>query len=105
MVDELKQTGIDHIILLTHYGYQNELELATKIDGVDVIIGGDSHTLLGDFDALGLNASVHTRQWCAALVVILCVLLLPGNIVKSSASSTSHSMTKVRSSHAVAFRM
>jgi 5'-nucleotidase/UDP-sugar diphosphatase len=57
MVDELKQTGIDHIILLTHYGYQNELELATKIDGVDVIIGGDSHTLLGDFDALGLNAS------------------------------------------------
>ena len=57
MVDELKQSGIDHIILLTHYGYQNELELATKIDGVDVIIGGDSHTLLGDFDALGLNAS------------------------------------------------
>ena len=57
MVDELKQTGIDHIILLTHYGYQNELELATKIDGIDVIIGGDSHTLLGDFDALGLNAS------------------------------------------------
>ena len=57
MVDELKQTGIDHIILLTHYGYQNEIELAAKIDGVDVIIGGDSHTLLGDFDSIGLNAS------------------------------------------------
>ncbi len=57
MVDELKQTGINHIILLTHYGYQNEMELASKIDGVDVIIGGDSHTLLGDFDALGLNSS------------------------------------------------
>ena len=57
MVDELTASGVDHIILLTHYGYRNEIELAATIDGVDVIIGGDSHTLLGDFDALGLNAS------------------------------------------------
>ena len=57
MVDELTGSGIDHIILLTHYGYRNELELAAEIDGVDVIIGGDSHTLLGDFADLGLNAA------------------------------------------------
>ena len=57
MVDELTASGIDHIILLTHYGYRNELELAARIDGVDVIIGGDSHTLLGDFADLGLNAA------------------------------------------------
>ena len=57
MVDELTASGVDHIILLTHYGYRNEIELAATIDGVDVIIGGDAHTLLGDFDALGLNAS------------------------------------------------
>merc|ERR1712070_480074 len=57
MVDELKASGIDHIILLTHYGYENELEIAASIDGADVIIGGDSHTLLGDFDDLGLNAA------------------------------------------------
>ena len=50
MVDELKQSSIKHIIILAHYGYNNELELAKKIDGVDLIIGGDSHTLLGDFD-------------------------------------------------------
>ena len=57
IVNELKQSGIKHIILLTHYGYENEIELAAKIDGVDVIIGGDSHTLLGDFGKLGLNAA------------------------------------------------
>ena len=57
MVDELTASGVDHIILLTHYGYRNELDLAASIDGVDVIIGGDSHTLLGDFDMLGLNAA------------------------------------------------
>ena len=54
-VDELKRLNIDHIILLTHYGYENEIKLATSIDGVDAVIGGDSHTLLGDFEALGLN--------------------------------------------------
>ena len=57
MVDELTASGVDHIVLLTHYGYENELDLAAKIKGVDVIIGGDSHTLLGDFDAIGLNAA------------------------------------------------
>ena len=57
MVDELRASGINHIVLLTHYGYGNELELAASIDGADVIIGGDSHTLLGDFGDLGLNAS------------------------------------------------
>ena len=57
MVDELTASGVDHIILLTHYGYDNDLNLAASITGVDVIIGGDSHTLLGDFDTLGLNAA------------------------------------------------
>ena len=57
IVNELKKSGVKHIILLTHYGYKNELELAATIEGVDVIIGGDSHTLLGDFDKLGLNAA------------------------------------------------
>lgn len=56
MADELTASGIDHIILLTHYGYENDLELATQIRGVDVIIGGDSHTLLGDFTELGLSS-------------------------------------------------
>ena len=57
MVDELSADGIDHIILLTHYGYENEIMLAQTIKGVDVVIGGDSHTLIGDFDGLGLNSS------------------------------------------------
>ncbi len=29
-------------------GYAREQELATKLSGVDVIVGGDSHTLLAD---------------------------------------------------------
>jgi len=56
-IDELKAQGVRHIVLLTHHGYQADLALAAKLSDVDVIIGGDSHTLLGDFAAYGLAAA------------------------------------------------
>ncbi|MCB9765171.1 MAG: NAD nucleotidase [Alphaproteobacteria bacterium] len=46
-IDELSSLGVDKIILVTHYTYDNDLELAASLTGVDVIVGGDSHTLLG----------------------------------------------------------
>lgn len=54
MIDELTGKGVKHIVLLTHYQYRNDLALAAKLTGVDVIVGGDSHTLLGDFADVGL---------------------------------------------------
>jgi 5'-nucleotidase len=55
-VDELEAAGVDHIVVVTHHGYDNDQALAAAVDGVDVIIGGDSHTLLGDgFTAFGLG--------------------------------------------------
>ncbi len=47
-VDQLTAEGIDNIVLVTHYQYENDLALASQVTGVDVIIGGDSHSLLGD---------------------------------------------------------
>lgn len=57
MIDELKDKGINKVILLTHYQYDNDKALAAALDGVDVIVGGDSHSLLGDFANLGLNSA------------------------------------------------
>lgn len=55
-IDELTAAGIDRIVLLTHVQYGNDLILAKTLNGVDVIIGGDSHTLLGEeFAPLGLS--------------------------------------------------
>ena len=54
-IDELTAQGIDKIGLVTHYGYQNDLDLAAAVSGVDFIVGGDSHTLLGDFGQYGLS--------------------------------------------------
>lgn len=52
-IDKLKADGVKHIVLLTHIGYDADKKLAAQLTDVDVIIGGDSHTLLGDFSALG----------------------------------------------------
>lgn len=58
-IDELKAQGVNKIILVTHVQYEKDRELARNLSGVDVIVGGDSHTLLGDetFDQLGFNRS------------------------------------------------
>ena len=53
-VDELAAQGIDNIVLVTHYGYENDLALASAVTGVDAIVGGDSHSLLGDYARYGL---------------------------------------------------
>lgn len=53
-IAELQSLGIEKIGLLTHIQYANDQRLAAQLPAVDFIIGGDSHTLLGDFTDLGL---------------------------------------------------
>ncbi len=47
-VAELKSLGIDKIIALTHSGWVRDQEIAKMVDGIDVIVGGHSHTLLSN---------------------------------------------------------
>ena len=56
-INELREAGVNKVVLLSHYGYANEVAMAGELDGVDVIVGGDSHSLLGDdtFAGLGFN--------------------------------------------------
>ncbi len=46
-INQLKKQGIKKIILQTHVGYELDQKLAQELTDVDVIIGGDSHTLFG----------------------------------------------------------
>jgi 5'-nucleotidase len=52
-VKELESKGVNKIILLSHMGFDKDLAFAAKVSGIDVIIGGHSHTLIGDFKDLG----------------------------------------------------
>lgn len=51
-VAELEKQGVNKIILLSHVGYYNDFLFAEHVPGIDIIIGGDSHSLLGDKEKL-----------------------------------------------------
>lgn len=46
-IDRFKAQGINKIILATHIGYAADKALVKRLRGVDVVVGGDSHSLLG----------------------------------------------------------
>ncbi|TQR21388.1 bifunctional metallophosphatase/5'-nucleotidase [Psychrobacillus vulpis] len=52
MVDEFKKQGVNKVVAVTHIGYDdnpaydNDLLLAAAVSGIDVIVGGHSHTKL-----------------------------------------------------------
>jgi 5'-nucleotidase len=46
-VDGLTKQGINKIIVVSHCGFNEEKNLATKLRDVDLIVGGHSHTPLG----------------------------------------------------------
>lgn len=46
-IDRLTAQGVNKIIVQSHMGYANEVELAQSLRGVDAIVGGDTHSLLG----------------------------------------------------------
>ncbi len=55
-VAELQAKGVNKIILLSHLGYDINLEIAKEVPGIDLIVSGDSHALLGDqFKEIGWN--------------------------------------------------
>ncbi len=47
-VDELTAQGVDIVIMLSHLGYSVDKEVAAQLKGVDVIVGGHSHTFLSN---------------------------------------------------------
>jgi len=47
-VEGLQAAGVNKIIALTHMGLPRDMEIAARVAGVDVIVGGHSHTLLSN---------------------------------------------------------
>ncbi|MEX0955068.1 MAG: 5'-nucleotidase C-terminal domain-containing protein [Rhizobiaceae bacterium] len=47
-VKELSRQGVSKIIALTHVGYPRDMAAIARIPGVDVVVGGHSHTLLSN---------------------------------------------------------
>ncbi|WP_035711221.1 5'-nucleotidase C-terminal domain-containing protein [Salibacterium aidingense] len=57
-VEQFEAQGIDKIVTLTHIGYDdnpdydNDLQLAEQVEGIDVIVGSHTHTALSEPDVV-----------------------------------------------------
>ena len=45
-INELRKKGVNKIILLSHSGYEIDKKYAQNLDGVDIIVGGHSHSVV-----------------------------------------------------------
>ena len=61
-IDELARRGITNIVLISNVGLPNDLALVPRLTGVDAVVGGGSHSLLGDFSTLGLDVDGRYPQ-------------------------------------------
>lgn len=56
-VDKFQAEGVNKIILLSHIGYVDDQAVSKQTTGIDVIVGGHSHTPLGTPDLPGWRKS------------------------------------------------
>ena len=57
MTEALEEGGINKIIALTHLGHEQDLELAASVHGIDIIVGGHSHTMLVEYPVVATSSS------------------------------------------------
>ncbi|KAI0418405.1 5'-nucleotidase [Xylaria grammica] len=63
-IDEIRSTtNVTRIAAITHIGYEEDKRLAQETSGLQLIMGGHSHTLLGDMeDAEGPYPTLETNK-------------------------------------------
>ncbi|SFL80567.1 5'-nucleotidase C-terminal domain-containing protein [Salibacterium qingdaonense] len=65
-VNQFEDAGVNKVIALTHIGYDdnpeydNDLQLAEQVDGIDVIVGSHTHTELSEPDVVGEDSGEPT---------------------------------------------
>jgi 5'-nucleotidase len=59
-LDTLKKLGLDKIIVLSNLGWEEDLKLASQVPGIDVIIGGHTHTIPADYPTVIKTGSIPT---------------------------------------------
>lgn len=70
-VSDLSARGVSVIVVLSHLGWDNDLALARSISGIDIVVGGHSHTLPAEYPTVIerklLNVNTATQAELEAL--------------------------------------
>ncbi|MBQ2645626.1 bifunctional metallophosphatase/5'-nucleotidase, partial [bacterium] len=59
--------GINRVIVLSHIGYQNDIDIAKSVQGIDIIIGGHSHDLVDDL-TVGDNLIISKESGAPTII-------------------------------------
>jgi len=62
-IPKMKKDGADIIIALTHLGFQDDIKLAKDVKGIDIIVGGHSHTKLINPKKVGNTIIVQASKY------------------------------------------
>ncbi|MDN5280290.1 MAG: 5-nucleotidase / UDP-sugar diphosphatase [Clostridiales bacterium] len=62
IVNKMRRSDVDFIILLSHLGYDADLKFVESVEGIDLVLGGHSHTLLTQITRAGPSntAIIHS---------------------------------------------
>lgn len=63
VLEHIAAAGIVHIILLSHLGIEQDKRIAERFPQISLIVGGHTHTLLGDLQHLGIEHAEHYPLW------------------------------------------
>lgn len=67
-VDHLRENeGVDLVVALTHIGYKVDRQLAENVKGIDVILGGHSHTFLEEPVWVGDTLIMQSGSYARAM--------------------------------------
>ncbi|MFW6142298.1 MAG: bifunctional metallophosphatase/5'-nucleotidase [Candidatus Saliniplasma sp.] len=61
-INELKQKGVDIIIVFSHLGYPQELKLAEEVNGIDVLLSGHTHNRV--YEPTLVNDTIIMQSGC-----------------------------------------
>ncbi len=67
----LRAQGVRLVIALSHLGVDEDMRLAGRVPGVDIFVGGHSHTLLSDSEAGAAGPAHHTVTGPAGSAVVV----------------------------------
>lgn len=80
-IKELKNK-VDVMVILSHIGYTNDRVLAEKVEGIDVIVGGHSHTKIARPESIGKTLILQAWEHGKALGVVD-LILKDGKVIRS----------------------
>jgi len=61
-IPKMKKEGANVIVALTHLGIKDDIKLAKDVKGIDVIVGGHSHTMIKDPKMVGNTLIVQAKS-------------------------------------------